>query len=590
MTLHDGVPVPKVIDFGIAKATEGRLTDRTLFTAFEQFIGTPAYMSPEQAEMSSLDIDTRADIYALGVLLYELLTGKTPFDGRELAQAGIDAMRKTIREVEPQRPSTRLSTLQGAILTTTAQAHGTDSLRLVDLVRGDLDWIVMKCLEKDRTRRYDTANGLAADLKRHLDNEPVVARPPTAAYKFQKAFRRNRLIFTAAGLVLTALATGVAVSLWQAVRANREARRAVQAEAVAQQRLAESEAISKFLTEVFQSPDPARDGRTITVAETLGAAAKKLDTDLATQPARRAALQSTLGQTFATLGLNSEAIAVLEKASGYYVSTVGREHTNAMKVIRYLASSYDRTGRSDEALKLREEVLRFDRHVFGPEHPETLVAMMLVGNSYLSTGRLDDELKLEEEVLPLARKVFGPGNAYTIGAMSNLAGSYSDAGRTNEALEMLRACARDAAEHLGPDAETTLIALGNLGMEEAKSGSLEEAIRLERLALDSTRRVFGPEHMHALSAMSNLANAYRLAHRFGEAIALEEEALPIKRRRLGTGHRYLLESLDILAACYEQVGRQPEAEALRRELAELKAKAGTSTAKADPTKVVPERP
>ncbi|MCW5560178.1 MAG: serine/threonine protein kinase, partial [Verrucomicrobiae bacterium] len=201
VTLHDGQPVPKVIDFGIAKATEGRLTDRTLFTAFEQFIGTPAYMSPEQAEMSGLDIDTRSDIYALGVLLYELLTGRTPFDARELVQAGLDEMRRRSREVEPPRPSTRLSTLQGGALTTTAQAHGTDAPRLLSLIRGDLDWIVMKCLEKDRTRRYETANGLAADLKRHLSHEPVVARPPSTAYKFQKAFRRNKLVFAAGAAV-----------------------------------------------------------------------------------------------------------------------------------------------------------------------------------------------------------------------------------------------------------------------------------------------------------------------------------------------------------------------------------------------------
>ncbi len=252
VTLHDGVPVPKVIDFGIAKATEGRLTNQTLFTAFEQFIGTPAYMSPEQAEMSGLDIDTRSDIYALGVLLYELLTGKTPFDAKDLAQSGIDVMRKTIREKEPVRPSTRLSTMLGEALTTTAAAHGSDAVKLLKLIRGDLDWIVMKCLEKDRTRRYETANGLAADLKRHLNNEPVVARPPSAAYKFQKAFRRNKLVFAAAGAVAGALLLGVVISAWQAVRATQaskaEARQRLvaegaQAEALAKQREAEAQRI-----------------------------------------------------------------------------------------------------------------------------------------------------------------------------------------------------------------------------------------------------------------------------------------------------------------------------------------------------------
>ncbi|HAB15641.1 MAG TPA: protein kinase [Verrucomicrobiota bacterium] len=219
VTLHDGQPVPKVIDFGIAKATEGRLTDHTLFTAFEQFIGTPAYMSPEQAEMSGLDIDTRSDIYALGVLLYELLTGKTPFDPKELAQAGLDEIRRRIREVEPARPSTRLSTLQGDALTTTANAHGTVAPKLVNLIRGDLDWIVMKCLEKDRTRRYETANGLAADILRHLQNEPVTARPPSQVYRFHKAYQRNRLAFTAAACVFVSLVIALA---FMRVAARRE--------------------------------------------------------------------------------------------------------------------------------------------------------------------------------------------------------------------------------------------------------------------------------------------------------------------------------------------------------------------------------
>ncbi|MFO1497896.1 MAG: protein kinase [Verrucomicrobiota bacterium] len=236
VTLHGDKPVPKVIDFGIAKATQGRLTDKTLFTQFQHFIGTPAYMSPEQASLSGLDVDTRSDIYGLGVLLYELLTGRTPFDEKELMKAGFDEMRRTIREREPLRPSTRLSSLAGEELTVTARDRRLDASQLISTLRGDVDWIVMKCLEKDRVRRYATAHGLAADLKRYLNNEPVSARPPSTVYRFQKAWRRNRLFFAAASAVALTLMAGLSFSTWSFMR-EREAH----ASETAQRRIAVEE-------------------------------------------------------------------------------------------------------------------------------------------------------------------------------------------------------------------------------------------------------------------------------------------------------------------------------------------------------------
>jgi len=227
---QDGTPMPKVIDFGISKATEARLTDKSIFTTYAQLIGTPAYMSPEQAQMGGVDIDTRSDIYSLGVLLYELLTGRPPFDPKELIKFGLDEMRRILREQEPPRPSVRLNSLPDNELFKTASTFWMDPARLVSSIKGDLDWIVMKALEKDRKRRYETANGLAMDIQRHLDNEPVLARPPSWAYRLEKLVRRNRVVFIAGGAVTAALVTGLSMSTWLFFKEREARERAVAAE------------------------------------------------------------------------------------------------------------------------------------------------------------------------------------------------------------------------------------------------------------------------------------------------------------------------------------------------------------------------
>jgi serine/threonine protein kinase/tetratricopeptide (TPR) repeat protein len=569
VTVNDGVPMPKVIDFGIAKATQGRLTDRTLFTAFEQFIGTPAYMSPEQAVMTSLDIDTRSDIYSLGVLLYELLTGKTPFDAKALLQAGLDAMRRTILEVEPPKPSARLSTMLDAERATTASHRQTEPPKLIHLLKGDLDWIVMKCLEKDRTRRYETANGLAADIKRHLNTEPVVARPPSKLYEFQKSVRRHKFGFATAAALVTVLAVGLLVSAREAARANREARRALQAEAVAKERLAESQAVSKLMIGVFQSPDPARNGRTITVAETLDRAVTNLDRDLAAQPALRAQLQATLGGTYYALGLYREAIPLEEKLYDYYLKNLGMENTNTLRAMAVVANCYDEAGRRDEALKLREQVLALFRKVHGPEHPNTLRAMHSLADSYFEGGRNDEALKLYEQVLTLDRKVLGPELPETLNVMNNLAGCYRIAGREEEALKLREQVLALRRKVNGLEHPDTLRAMRGLAISYATAGRNEEALKLREELLTLDRKVLGPEHPDTLSAMNDLANSYANAGRNDEALKLREQVLALFRKVLGPEHPDTLSAMHNLANSYANAGRNDEALKLREQVLAL---------------------
>ncbi len=605
VTLQDGVPVPKVIDFGIAKAIEQKLTDKTLFTELNQFIGTPAYMSPEQADLGGLDIDTRSDIYSLGVLLYELLTGRTPFDTRALVKEGLEAIRRTIREVEPPRPSTRLSTLTQADLDTVARARGTGTMELRSQLRGDLDWIVMKALEKDRTRRYETANGFALDIRRHLADEPVTAGAPGTGYKLRKFARRNQVALTVAAAIAVVLVLATAISVGQAIRATR-------AEALAQKRLTESDAITKFLIGVFRSPDPARDGRTITVAETLDTAVKKLDRDLTAQPGRRAQMQSTLGSTYYALGLPLQAIPLQEKALDYHRTASGPEHPDTLRAMQKLASSYEEAGRVAEADALKETVMVLRRKVLGPEHPDTLDAIQTRAVSYVHAGRADEAMKLLEQLLPVVRRVEGPEHGSTVLAIGNLAfalssverwtealqlreaalalsrkangpkhpdtiwcmeslvGSYLDADRKDEALKLQEEVLALSRQVNGPEHPDTLSALLNMGVLYDLAGREEDALRLRLEMLDARRRVSGPEHLFTLRAMISVSMSQRQVGRFEEAIQMGTSGLELFRKAFGTTNRYTLNAMTELAMTYEAAGRLPEALALEEQTLTLK--------------------
>ena len=391
VTQNESVAVPKVIDFGIAKATtDQRLTDKTVFTAFEQFLGTPAYMSPEQAMMTSLDIDTRTDIYALGVLLYELLTGQTPFDAKELLSAGLDAMRRIIREQEPARPSTRLSTMLEADLTSVARHRQTAPAGLGTLLRGDLDWIVMKALEKDRTRRYATANGLAADIQRHLSNEPVTARPPSRMYEFQKTVRRHKFGFAAAAALILVLGLGVLASAWQALRATRaehgQSRLRQQAETNEKKAIleaAKSQQVAQFMKDMLKGVGPgvARGRDTTLLREILDQTTQRLNQDLAGQREVEADLRETLGVVYRDLGDYPNAAAMHQEALAIREKLHGKDHPAVAASLTGLGQILHRQGDYAAAEKLYREALEIQKRHLGDENAEvasTLVHTRLI--------------------------------------------------------------------------------------------------------------------------------------------------------------------------------------------------------------------
>ncbi len=566
---------PKVIDFGIAKATnDQRLTDKTVFTAFEQFIGTPAYMSPEQAMMTSLDIDTRTDIYALGVLLYELLTGQTPFDAKELMASGLDAMRRIIREQEPVRPSTRLSTMLAADLTAVAQHRQAEPARLGALLRGDLDWIVMKALEKERARRYETASGLAADVQRHLSNEPVVARPPNAGYRFQKLVRRNKLAFAAVVAVLLTLLGGVAASTWQAYRATRAEREQtrLRKEAEDEKRIAQIEAarsrqVAQFLKDMLEGvgSSVAQGRDTTMLKEILDNTATRVGKDLASQPEAEADLRSTIGSVYRNLGEFKKEEAMHREALAIRRKLLGQEHSDIADSLASLGSALYEQQKFAEAEAANREALAMRIKLFGSKHPSVASSLGSMGNMMRVQGRLPEAEAMHRQSLAMRRKLFGDEHLEVAASLKSLAFDLAGQGKVAESEQLHRESLAIRRKLLGNDNLQVASSIGLIAELLVAQGKLSEGETMYRESI-ALRRKLDPENPALARLLAAFARLLERDEKLPEVETLYREAVDILKKRLGGEHPDFAEYSKALGTVLCLQGKFAEAETLFREL------------------------
>jgi tetratricopeptide (TPR) repeat protein len=571
VALYDDRPVPKVIDFGVAKAIGPPLTEQTLHTGFGAVVGTLEYMSPEQASFNQLDVDTRSDVYALGVLLYELLVGGPPFSRKELEQAGVLEMLRVIREQEPSKPSLKLSTAEG--LPTLAANRGTEPKRLAALVRGEVDWIVMKALEKNRERRYETALGFAQDVQRYLAGEPVLACPPSVWYRLRKQFRRHRGALLAAAAVVVALTAGtVAATLgWlearhrrdEAEASARKAEAAADEERVAREREAvqrrQAEAVAELLESLFRGIDPwSGVSRTADFRELLADRLAQVEADLETkyqgQPVVRVRLRNTLGMARLGLGETERAVALLEAARAEGAALEGGSGDYGLYAEGNLANAYVAAGRTAEGIAILER-LREPLAALPPENDAPLANLVNLGTAYSEAGRTDEAIHTLEEARGRLEARHGPDHAYTLAAMNSLALAYVRAGRYAESIALSETVSDRLGRTLGPKSPHALTSRLNLASAYLGAGQLDRALKLSEENLAGHKASLGPAHPYTLIAQHNLATAYLKVGQTDKGLALMEETVAARKAQLGAKHPATLDSQTALAGAYYALRR-----------------------------------
>jgi eukaryotic-like serine/threonine-protein kinase len=548
----DGKPVPRIIDFGLAKTAVPRIGDETLVTQLGGWVGTPGYMSPEQADPTILDVDTRTDVYSLGAVLYVLLTGFLPFGGKDFRKLRVDEFLRQLRDEDPPSPSTKIGTDKEQSKTS-SHARALEPKQLVSLQHGDLDWITMKALERDRSRRYDTPVELAADVERYLHNEPVVARPASAAYRFRKYVRRHRFAMAVATVLVFLLAGFAVMQTLQVRRTARERDRANR--------------ITAFMQEIFKVSDPSEArGNSVTARELLDKASQEIHSGLANDPDAQAQMLQVMGEVYRSLGLYGQAEPMLTRSVEIRKQKLGPNDPVTLEAMSSLALLLHRQGREAEAEKMQREILETERRVLGPTDARTVASMTQLAAILHERGHYAEAEKLQREALALEQKIHGPESQQALMVESNLAFTLEEEGHYKESEALQRQALDTAQRMLGNENLDTLRIMGRLALVEEKEGRFSEDEKLLRQAIEIDRRVLGPDHPATLQDMEELTIALREQRRYAEAEEIGRHVLEVQSRVLSPDSRVLLSSKMSLANTLLDENRYAEAETLFREI------------------------
>lgn len=618
VALYDGRPVVKVIDFGLAKTFDQPPMPRGVLTGHGIVLGTPLYMSPEQATLNNLDIDTRSDVYSLGVVLYELLTGSTPIEPKRFQEAAWDEALRLVREEDPPSPSTRLSST--AELPGLAALRQLEPARLSRAVARDLDWVVMKALDKDRARRYDTASALAADLERFLRDEAVQASPPSASYRFRKFARRNQGALVAAGMIAGALVLGTAVSIWQAVQATHAKRLAIANAAKAEHESETTKAISDFLQQDLLGmwnadaqfdagiePDP-----NLKLATLLERAVAKVDKRFADKPAVRYEVRSILSTAFQSVGRWQQAQTLLEQNLDWNQANLGPDHSDTLYTASALADLYAQSGQVAKAIALLEptwaaidkpdrmqdenslyafshllvayleteqpslaatrgeRALELSQQTLGPNHSISISIMTHLGHSQVKSGEIDRGVDTLEQAVTLAKLHLGDHHPATARALLALGRGYLGAGRPKEAQSHIAAAIDAFGQQLGPDHPHTLAAASELSLTYLYLGELEKAYQVASKALDRVQSLVGPDHPAAISLLATVGRLEGELNRPQEALIAAKQVLDRSQRVLGELDPSTLKAWDSLASAHAFTNQLEQAIEVGRKALALK--------------------